>query len=80
MVPPAAFVFDFDGTLIDTEDVEYRSLAWLWAKYGQSLPYEEWASYLGLESPDWPGYLLGRLSNKPHEQRSRMSWPTARID
>lgn len=64
VVPPEAFVFDFDGTLIDTEDVEYRSLARLWAGHGLSLPYEEWAAYIGLESPDWPGYLLGMLPQR----------------
>ena len=55
---PSALVFDFDGTMIDTEAVEYASLSALWLKNGRVLPYDEWARYLGTDAPDWVEALV----------------------
>lgn len=55
---PSALVFDFDGTMIDTESIEYASLSALWQKYGRVLPYGDWAKYLGTDAPDWVEALV----------------------
>lgn len=40
-------VFDFDGTLLDTETPDYESLASIYREYGCELPLEFWALSLG---------------------------------
>lgn len=42
-------VFDFDGTILDTEEPSYRSWAELWAAHGQDLALEDWQRTLGME-------------------------------
>ena len=43
----AGLVFDFDGTILDTEDPVYRSWAELWADHGHQLPLDEWQAIIG---------------------------------
>lgn len=56
-VPPAdsatiagviqALVLDFDGTILDTEEPEYRAWAEVFRTYGIELTIEEWATCIG---------------------------------
>lgn len=42
-----AVVFDFDGTIIDSESSDYRSWQELYARFGVDLPWERWAKGIG---------------------------------
>lgn len=44
---PAAVVFDFDGTILDTETPEFRSWSEVYRRYGLELPLECWARGVG---------------------------------
>jgi HAD superfamily hydrolase (TIGR01509 family) len=56
---PAALVFDFDGTVADTEYVEYEAARCTFADYGCELPVERWAPIVGtLEAVDLVGLLV----------------------
>lgn len=43
----ACLVFDFDGTILDTEEPVYRSWAELWERHGHALVLEEWQATIG---------------------------------
>lgn len=61
MRTPSALIFDFDGTLIDTESVELASLQSMWRTHGLTLDKERWFGFLGLEAPDWVSVLADEL-------------------
>lgn len=42
-----AIVFDFDGTLMDTETSAYDAICEVYAEYGQKLNFESWALNIG---------------------------------
>lgn len=42
-----AVVFDFDGTIIDSESSDYRSWQELFEQFGVQLPWERWAEGVG---------------------------------
>ncbi|XID92315.1 HAD family hydrolase [Paenibacillaceae bacterium WGS1546] len=42
-----AIVFDFDGTLMDTETCAYETYCGIYAEYGQELALEAWAVCIG---------------------------------
>ncbi|QJD86381.1 HAD family hydrolase [Cohnella herbarum] len=42
-----AVVFDFDGTLMDTESCAYDTICSIYAEHGQELPLETWAVCIG---------------------------------
>lgn len=46
-VLPRAVVFDFDGTIIDTESPEYRSWSEVYRRFGLELPLDRWAQGVG---------------------------------
>jgi HAD superfamily hydrolase (TIGR01509 family) len=48
-VPGAGVVFDFDGTILDTEDSVHRAWTELWASQGVELPRAEWQAILGTD-------------------------------
>ncbi|HET9600360.1 MAG TPA: HAD family phosphatase [Acidimicrobiales bacterium] len=49
-----AFVFDLDGTIADTESVEYDAIRRVWADHGLDYPVERWAHVVGQAwSPGW---------------------------
>lgn len=59
---PAAFVFDFDGTLVDTETAEYESVRLVWADHGLHYPVERWHPYVGtMQSVPWVDELRDAL-------------------
>ncbi|MCU1483752.1 MAG: phosphoglycolate phosphatase [Actinomycetia bacterium] len=43
----AAVIFDFDGTILDTERPAYQAAAELWAEHGIDLTIEDWAWRIG---------------------------------
>lgn len=44
---PAALVFDFDGTLVDTETAEYESVRLVWADHGHHYELTRWTPWVG---------------------------------
>ncbi len=42
-----AIVFDFDGTILDTESAEYETWQEVYGRYGQELPLKEWSLIVG---------------------------------
>ena len=49
-----ALVFDLDGTIADTESVEYDAIRRVWADHGLDYPVERWAHVVGQAwSPGW---------------------------
>jgi HAD superfamily hydrolase (TIGR01509 family) len=75
-----AVVFDFDGTLLDTEEPEYRAWAECYADHGCVLTVEEWSAAIGTHGgfdplaalaaravvplPDAAALLAGRRTRK----------------
>jgi HAD superfamily hydrolase (TIGR01509 family) len=46
-VPVRAFLFDFDGLIVDTETASRAGWQWLYRELGQELPPEKWALMVG---------------------------------
>jgi HAD superfamily hydrolase (TIGR01509 family) len=46
-VPVRAFLFDFDGLIIDTETASRGGWQWLYREHGHELPPEKWAMMVG---------------------------------
>jgi HAD superfamily hydrolase (TIGR01509 family) len=46
----ACVVFDFDGTILDTETTLYRAWAEVWDDHGHKLAVEDWQSGIGTEN------------------------------
>ncbi|HET9410766.1 MAG TPA: HAD family hydrolase [Candidatus Dormibacteraeota bacterium] len=42
-----AFVFDFDGLILDTEEPVYRSWLEVYQAHGEELPYDRWIEIVG---------------------------------
>jgi HAD superfamily hydrolase (TIGR01509 family) len=54
-----ALVFDLDGTIADTESVEYDAIRQVWADHGLDYPAERWAHVIGQSwSPTWVSELV----------------------
>ena len=47
MVPPAALVFDLDGTIVDTETPEFEAIRAVWAHHGRDYTIDLFAQYVG---------------------------------
>lgn len=56
---PSALIFDFDGTIVDTEWPVYETARMAHEHHGLELPIEEWVQ------------LVGRADNKPLAERLR---------
>ena len=50
MVNPAALVFDFDGTLVDTETAEFESVRLVWVEHGHTYEVARWSPWVGTSS------------------------------
>ena len=51
---PAAVVFDFDGLVVDTEWVEYVTIADMFRRSGAELSFELWQGFIGTtDHPHW---------------------------
>lgn len=42
-----AIIFDFDGTILDTESAEYTTWSEIYDRYGAKLPFEVWSQAVG---------------------------------
>jgi HAD superfamily hydrolase (TIGR01509 family) len=46
-VPIRAFLFDFDGLILDTETASRAGWEWLYERHGHELPADKWATVVG---------------------------------
>ncbi|WP_164545464.1 HAD family hydrolase [Paenibacillus albus] len=61
-----AIIFDFDGTLMDTETCAYDAICKVYKHYGQELALEKWAICIGtVNSPFDPYDHLQELAGRP---------------
>jgi HAD superfamily hydrolase (TIGR01509 family) len=61
-VPVRAFLFDFDGLILDTETASRAGWRWLYEQHGQTLPDELWIQVVGTHSAwDIWGHLEGLI-------------------
>jgi HAD superfamily hydrolase (TIGR01509 family) len=72
-VPTRAFLFDFDGLILDTETASHAGWAWLYSQHGHALPPEKWALMVGtVDGWDIWGHLeslTGPLDRKDWNRR-----------
>jgi HAD superfamily hydrolase (TIGR01509 family) len=52
-VPVRAFLFDFDGLIVDTELPSRAGWEWLYRQHGHELPRERWATLVGTIGADF---------------------------
>jgi HAD superfamily hydrolase (TIGR01509 family) len=65
-VPIRAFLFDFDGLIIDTETASRAGWQWLYRRHGFELPAEQWATVVGtIGAPFDPMAHLEELAGRP---------------
>jgi len=65
-VPIRAFLFDFDGLILDTETASRAGWEWLYRRHGFELPAEKWATVVGTIGAPWsPMRHLEELVGKP---------------
>lgn len=82
----AAVVFDFDGTLVDTESAEFRSWTTVFERRGAQLQLEEWVKCVGNPPGTWSAFdhlqdLIGPLSEEEvlAERESELEIELARL-
>lgn len=68
-----AVVFDFDGTVIDSETADYESHRRFFAECGVALSEDEWCTGVGIVQPDthWWEWLCERTPQPPTFERFR---------
>jgi HAD superfamily hydrolase (TIGR01509 family) len=68
-----AVVFDFDGTILDSESAEYQSHRRFFADFGVELTEPEWCTCIGIVLPDthWWDWLCARTAAPPTYERFR---------
>lgn len=72
---PEALLFDFDGTLVDTEWTIYSAWLRTYQKYGQDLPIEVYVQCIGSDFETWsPQTHLEELSGKSFD------WPQMAVE
>ncbi|MCM3732761.1 HAD family hydrolase [Fictibacillus nanhaiensis] len=59
-----ALVFDFDGTILDTETQHYNAFQEMYKEYGSDLPLEVWGECIGTHSMFDPYEYLEKQINK----------------
>jgi len=63
-----AFLFDFDGLILDTELASRTGWEWLYREHGHELPEDLWATLVGTTHAPWdPMAHLEELVGKPLE-------------
>jgi HAD superfamily hydrolase (TIGR01509 family) len=62
-----AVIFDFDGTIVDSESAEYQSHRRYFAEYGVHLTEEEWCTGIGIvqAKTHWWEWLCARAATPP---------------
>jgi HAD superfamily hydrolase (TIGR01509 family) len=63
-----AFLFDFDGLILDTETASRAGWEWLYQRHGQELPPEKWATVVGTTGVWSPMDHLEDLVGEPLER------------
>jgi HAD superfamily hydrolase (TIGR01509 family) len=67
-VPVRAFLFDFDGLILDTEFAARAGWEWLYREHGHELPADLWATLVGTTHAPWdPRAHLEELVGEPLE-------------
>ncbi|MDX6485939.1 MAG: hypothetical protein QOF43_1092 [Gaiellaceae bacterium] len=67
-MPIRAFLFDFDGLILDTETASRAGWEWLYGEHGHELPPEKWASVVGTTGVWSPMTHLEELVGEPLER------------
>jgi HAD superfamily hydrolase (TIGR01509 family) len=70
-VPVRAFLFDFDGLILDTETASRGGWQWLYREHGHELPPEKWALMVGTID-GWD--IWGHLEELVGEPLDRPAW------
>jgi len=66
-----AFLFDFDGLIVDTETASRAGWQWLYREHGHELPAEQWATVVGTVGAPWdPWAHLEELVGEPLEREA----------
>src|SRR5437764_13141018 len=60
-----AFLFDFDGLILDTESASRAGWEWLYREHGHELPPEKWALMIGTIDGWDPWTYLEELVGRP---------------
>jgi len=64
---PAAIVFDFDGTMVDTETAVYEAVRRTYADFGLDLPPDAWMQAAGtMWGASWVDELVKATGGKPY--------------
>jgi HAD superfamily hydrolase (TIGR01509 family) len=69
-VPIRAFLFDFDGLILDTETASRAGWEWLYREHGHELPQDRWASIVGTTGVWSPMDHLEELVGAPLEREA----------
>ena len=80
---PAAIVFDFDGTMVDTETAVYEAVRRTYADFGLDLPPDAWMQAAGtMWGAHWVDELVHATAGAvdAHEARRRNRAHAAEID
>ena len=64
-MPIRAFLFDFDGLILDTETASRAGWEWLYREHGHELPPERWAAIVGTTGVWSPMDHLEELVGEP---------------
>jgi HAD superfamily hydrolase (TIGR01509 family) len=64
-VPLRAFLFDFDGLILDTETASRAGWEWLYREHGHELPADKWATVVGTAGAWSPMDHLEELIGEP---------------
>jgi HAD superfamily hydrolase (TIGR01509 family) len=70
-VPIRAFLFDFDGLILDTETASRAGWRWLYEQHGQRLPDDLWSTVVGTHG-SWN--VMDHLEQLVGEPIDRESW------
>jgi HAD superfamily hydrolase (TIGR01509 family) len=70
-VPVRAFLFDFDGLILDTETASRAGWQWLYREHGHELPPDKWALMVGTVD-GWD--IWGNLEELVGEPLDRRVW------
>ena len=65
-----AFLFDFDGLIVDTESASRAGWEWLYDQHGHELPAERWAEVVGTTHAWDPMSHLEELVGEPLERET----------
>jgi len=69
-VPIRAFLFDFDGLILDTETASRAGWAWLYEQHGHVLPDDRWREIVGTTGRWSPMDHLEELVGEPLEREA----------